>query len=653
MEKFYYHIIRNALRIFTMFACVLFLAPKASAQDTDYSAFEIELLNSVARSRYSLIENNGKVGIYDSRLDKCLTPVDMDYLEFSTASINSNGDTINSYLYEKGLQYGYVKINLTDNSIVITSRENPRMVARLDSCTTIDKQMNDKMHSILKNSLAAAHATNGQIAVIDAVTGSLRSWVAIGKKDDDYKDTLLLKRTCTPQVLVPTMLTAALQKAGLNLDDSVETSNGVLVLNDSTIVRDDSIIGTTSWQEAIECHSNIALFKLMKEINGEEDAIDFYKSINRKKQTSNAMDIAAILNSLCNKGRIIVPTLKGAYVEEGKVADMPEQLNKMEREFIMQASRRCETLPDYTHRGMGAAGLYYSVKPKDNDGKEIMEYETSFAGLYPMFEPKYAIAFFMDTPQKVILPEDKNLAVIDSIIDWLYEYRLVNERLDIANRIIDNMVHIEGGTLTMVIQNDESKNSRVKGKQVHVGNFKIGKYEVTQREWEAVMGTVWSMYRSPEHPVEDVNWDDCQKFIKRLNEMTGMKFRLPTEAEWHFAAYGGNKTHGYKYAGGNDIDSVAWYGGNNNWETHDVGLKAPNELGLYDMTGNVSEWCQDYYNVKTHSTQLHPTKDPIYEYHIISGSSFDNAENSVLTRRDYDTKGTIGNTIGLRLAMSE
>jgi formylglycine-generating enzyme required for sulfatase activity len=167
------------------------------------------------------------------------------------------------------------------------------------------------------------------------------------------------------------------------------------------------------------------------------------------------------------------------------------------------------------------------------------------------------------------------------------------------NGVSFDMVNVKGGIFLMGSSASEAESYEKPTHHEVVESFMIGKTEVTQALWKAVMGTNPSQFKGDYLPVETVTWDDCQKFISRLKDITGKKFRLPTETEWEYAARGGNQNHGYKYSGSNDINSVAWYRDISDNKTHGIATKAPNELGLYDMSGNVWEWtsdkwCDDY-----------------------------------------------------------
>lgn len=169
--------------------------------------------------------------------------------------------------------------------------------------------------------------------------------------------------------------------------------------------------------------------------------------------------------------------------------------------------------------------------------------------------------------------------------------------------------------------------------------FYIGKTEVTQRLWYAVMGTNPSKFIGDNNPVEMVSWYDCQEFVERLSRLTGRNFRLPTEKEWEYAARGGSKSRGYEYSGSNDIYRVAWYTENSNSKTHPVAQKLDNELGIYDMSGNVWEWCSDYYNGDS-SVRVNR-----------GGSWSSTAAYCRVANRSYDTPGRRYNSLGLRLAL--
>ena len=188
------------------------------------------------------------------------------------------------------------------------------------------------------------------------------------------------------------------------------------------------------------------------------------------------------------------------------------------------------------------------------------------------------------------------------------------------------MVYVGGGSFDMGATSEQGGDASGDEKPVHrvtLSSYSIGKYEVTQELWEAVMGSNPSVFKGERRPVEQVSWKECKKFIRKLNELTGAHFRLPTEAEWEFAARGGNSSRGYKYSGSNTLDEVARYRDNSGGETHDVGTKSPNELGLYDMSGNVREWCNDRYGSYSSSSQTNPKGASDGSDHVQRGGSWD------------------------------
>ena len=171
------------------------------------------------------------------------------------------------------------------------------------------------------------------------------------------------------------------------------------------------------------------------------------------------------------------------------------------------------------------------------------------------------------------------------------------------------MVRVEGGTFRMGATYEQEGDAERDEKPVHsvtLSSYYIGKTEVTQALWQAVMGSNPSGFECADLPVENVSWNDCQEFIQKLNSLTGRNFRFPTEAEWEFACRGGNNSRGYKYSGSNNLGNVAWYDDNSDNQSRLVATKAPNELGIYDMSGNVFEWCSDWYADYTSYSQTNP-----------------------------------------------
>ena len=229
--------------------------------------------------------------------------------------------------------------------------------------------------------------------------------------------------------------------------------------------------------------------------------------------------------------------------------------------------------------------------------------------------------------------------------------------IPVKNGISIDMVKVEAGTF-MMGATSEMKDPYDNEKPVHqvtlTNDYYMGMYEVPQALWEAVMGSNPSYFKGDNLPVEKMSWNDCQEFISKLNSMTGRKFRLPTEAEWEYAARGGKKSRSYQYSGSSNISDVAWYYGNSGSKTHPVGTKQANELGIYDMCGNVYEWCQDWYGSYSSSSQTNPTGSDSGANRVLRGGSWNFIAGYCRSSyRLYGTPFSRSHYLGLRLVLSE
>lgn len=278
-----------------------------------------------------------------------------------------------------------------------------------------------------------------------------------------------------------------------------------------------------------------------------------------------------------------------------------------------------------------------------------------------------------------------------------------------ANGVSFKMVRVQGGTFTMGATSEQGSDAYDNEKPTHnvtLSNYYIGETEVTQALWKAVMGSNPSEFKPAEtnaarssydafvadakllnakkpgtvriptrqewdaamlttkgslqRPVENVSWNDCQEFIRKLNSLTGRNFRLPTEAEWEFAARGGVRSQGYKYSGGNTVGTVAWYDENAydkgknspDYGTHNVKTKSPNALGIYDMSGNVLEWCQDWGGDYTSTAQTNPKGPSSGSGRVNRGGGwYDDARSCRVSYRYFNSPGIRDNGLGLRLAL--
>jgi len=230
------------------------------------------------------------------------------------------------------------------------------------------------------------------------------------------------------------------------------------------------------------------------------------------------------------------------------------------------------------------------------------------------------------------------------------------------------MIHVAGGTFIMGCTDGQCERNETPVLNVKLDDYYIAKYPVTQREWRAIMRNNPSLNKGDNNPVENINWDDVTEFLERLNNATGKKYRLATEAEWEYAARGGNKSQGYRYSGSSNIDVVAWYSGNSfndngKGATQPVGQKTPNELGICDMSGNVWEWCDDFY-ARYDSVRFRTGFDTILGIWVNprdtvgiqrvarGGSYLDDIRFCRVSARYAPTPPMMSGHLGIRLAMS-
>ena len=231
-------------------------------------------------------------------------------------------------------------------------------------------------------------------------------------------------------------------------------------------------------------------------------------------------------------------------------------------------------------------------------------------------------------------------------------------------KLCQNMVKVEGGKFTMGATGGhelEAETNELPAHKVKIGSFYICRYEVTQALWIGVMKQMPFYFKGLDLPAESVSWDDCQTFIKRLNQLTGKHFRLPTEAEWEYAARGGKQGKDGSFADGDDVLAVAWFDENSNDSTHVVGSKQPNELGFYDFSGNVWEWCEDDYKPYTakeidETSKTTPLSNggDLRSCKVIRGGSWNRDLTTCRpTKRDNYGPDFSNFAIGLRLAATE
>lgn len=297
---------------------------------------------------------------------------------------------------------------------------------------------------------------------------------------------------------------------------------------------------------------------------------------------------------------------------------------------------------------------------KTNDGTGIGTFTSELSNL--ISQKTYYVRAYAVNSVGVAYGEEKSfVTLIEENEDEDEEEETVSrDTIITVNGVSFTMKFVENGLFEMGAQNADPSQPNYDSEAwdregpvhlVTLSDYYIGETEVTQELWQAVMGSNPSHFVGALKPVEQVTWYSCQDFIKKLNNLTGMKFRFPTEAEWEFAAKGGNESQGYRFSGSDDINDVAWYSADGK-QTREVKNKLPNELGIYDMCGNVMEWCGDLFSDYTSAPQINPTGAVSgTDYIVRGGCCLSTATYCRMTVRNFFNYAGVSYGIGLRLAL--
>lgn len=387
---------------------------------------QCEQIDTCSIAKFAVVSKGGKQGIYDLEKHENITEIDLDVAGFSRRYVSEDGIEVFYFYVEKGIECGTIGVVGGNNQTVGVWMDNPEYVAKLDECTTIDSVMTQKCQDVLSKGLKMLNGTYGQIAVIDAQTGKLKSWVALEKDSDEYSEGKLLTQACSPRILTLVGITPMLADIGGSLNDKMDLCGGIYNIGDSISIRDHNWrsggYGVMKCRQALTHKSNVAMFKILL-VNHGDDAFGIWKKMNSDEKQTNAMELAALFNGAYQRNALTFPTLQGDSVTEETSDNITPLGRKYLQEVLIGLNKGNGIQASYAPKKVDIAGVYGNYQGKELENGEHKLAEMAFVGVFPVKKPRYALAVIINRPNEQTRgPKDLANGIVNNLVEWLSKH---------------------------------------------------------------------------------------------------------------------------------------------------------------------------------------------------------------------------------------
>lgn len=385
-----------------------------------------EKIDTCSVTKFAIVSKGGKQGIYDLEKHENVTEIDLDVAGFSRRYVSEDGFEVFYFYVERGIERGTIGVVGDNNQTVGVWMDNPEYVAKLDECTTIDSVMTQKCQDVLSEGLKMLNGTYGQIAVIDAQTGRLKSWVALEKDRDDYSEGKLLKQACSPRILTLVGITPMLADINGSLNDKMDLCGGIYNIGDSISIRDHNWrsggYGIMTCRQALTHKSNVAMFKILL-VNRGENAFGIWKKMTSDEKQTNAMELAALFNGVYQKNTLTFPTLQGDSVTEETYNNITPLGRKYLQEVLIGLNKGKGIQASYAPKKVDIAGVYGNYQGKELENGEHKLAEMAFVGVFPAKKPRYVLAVIINRPNEPTHgPKDLANGIVNKLVEWLSKH---------------------------------------------------------------------------------------------------------------------------------------------------------------------------------------------------------------------------------------